>query len=129
LAGTLVVPVVYLAARELVSRRVGIIAAALAAVSPPLVWFSQDARPYALFILAVALSVLFFARALNRRPRALGWWSVVAAVMVATHYFGGFIVAAEGLALLHFRRNERRTVALAFVPSVLALAALLPLLA
>src|SRR5207248_1348738 len=127
LAGTAVVPVVYLAARDLLSRRAGLIAAALAAVSPPLVWFSQDARPYALFTLTVALSLLFFVRALQRRTRALGWWAVSSAFMVATHYFGAYIVAAEGLMLLYVRRDELRRVALAIAPSLLTVGALTPL--
>src|SRR5437870_5379110 len=63
LFGTLTIPVVYAAARELVSERAGLVAAALAAVNPYLVWFSQEARSYALLALLGALSFLYFARA------------------------------------------------------------------
>ena len=47
LVGTLVVPAAYLAARALVSRWAGILVATFAAVSPLLVWYSQEARPTA----------------------------------------------------------------------------------
>ncbi|MBV8429605.1 MAG: glycosyltransferase family 39 protein, partial [Solirubrobacterales bacterium] len=44
LAGVLVVPVAYGAARKLISLRAGVIAAGLAAFNPLLVWYSQEAR-------------------------------------------------------------------------------------
>ena len=56
LAGTATIVVVYLAGRELLSRRAGLIAAAIVAVSPAMIWFSQDARAYALVFLLVSLS-------------------------------------------------------------------------
>ena len=59
LAGTLTIPVMYAAGRE-ISPRVGLWAAALAAFNPAMFYYSQEARAYALLIL--------FAR---RRLRAL----------------------------------------------------------
>ena len=73
LAGTASIVVVYLAALALpLPRRSGLIAAAVVAVSPVLIWFSQDARAYALVFLLTALSFLFFARA--RRGGAPSTW-------------------------------------------------------
>src|SRR5205823_9773901 len=66
LSGVAVIPVVYLAGRELGSRRAGVYAALLAALSPFLIWYSQEARAYMLLTLVCALSFLFFARALRR---------------------------------------------------------------
>jgi mannosyltransferase len=51
LAGTLVAPLGYLAVRWLASRRAALIAAALIAVNPLLVWYSQEGRAYALLAL------------------------------------------------------------------------------
>ena len=48
LAGVAIVPVVYATGRTLLSRRAGLIAAALVAFSPALIWYSQEARPYSL---------------------------------------------------------------------------------
>ena len=45
-AGVLTVPVAYARGAELVSRRAGVIAAALAACNPLLIWYSQEARSY-----------------------------------------------------------------------------------
>ena len=84
LAGTGSIVVIYLAALALpLPRRAGLIAAALVAVSPVMVWFSQDARAYALVFLLTALSFLFFARARRGVGRHdLIWWAVFSAAGV-----------------------------------------------
>src|SRR5215208_2856492 len=51
LAGTATVPVVYAIGARAVGVRAGLIAAALAATNPLLVWYSQEARAYALLVL------------------------------------------------------------------------------
>lgn len=99
LLGTATVPVVFAAARELLWERAALAAAALAATSPLLVWYSQEARAYALLVLLGALSFLFFARVL-RRGEGLLWWAVASALALATHYFAAFPLAAEAVWLL-----------------------------
>src|SRR5829696_1622430 len=56
--GTAAVPATYAAGRQFVSRRSAFVAAALVAVSPLLVWYSQEARAYALLVLLGALSLI-----------------------------------------------------------------------
>jgi hypothetical protein len=106
LAGTASIAVVYLSAVALpLPRRAGLVAAAIAAVSPVLVWFSQDARAYALVFLLTALSFLFFARARRSGASgALGWWAATSVAALFTHYFAAFVVAPEAALLLmsHF---------------------------
>ena len=105
--GTAMVPVVFAAGRELVSRGTGLLAAALAAVSPLLVWYSQEARAYALFAFLGALSLAFFARAWGTgSSRALWSWAAASALALLTHYFAVFLVAGEA-ALLLYRRRQR----------------------
>lgn len=128
LAGTASIAVVYLAAVALpLPRRAGLIAAAVVAVSPVLIWFSQDARAYALAFLLGALSFLFFARARRGSGRRdLAWWAVCSALALATHYFAGFLVAPEAaLLLLGAREPRQRRRAGVAVLAVLAAAALL----
>lgn len=104
LAGVATVPVAYLLGAELSSRRAGITAAALVAVNPMLVWYSQEARGYALFVLLTALSLLYFVRALDRgRRRDSVAWGIASALALATHYFAAFPIAAEALWLLRRR--------------------------
>jgi mannosyltransferase len=104
LAGVATVPVAYLVAVELRGHRAGIAAAALVAVNPMLLWYSQEARAYALFALLAAVSMLFFVRALNGGDRRdFLAWGAFSALALATHYFAVFPVAAEALWLLHRR--------------------------
>jgi len=128
LLGTLLVPATWAAARETLSRRSALIAALLVAVSPLLVWYSQEARAYALFALLSTLGLLFFLRALKGAARDLALWSLCSALAVATHYFAVFPVAAEGLWLLLAAREARgRVLAACAVPGLVG-GALLPLL-
>src|SRR5919201_4281137 len=46
--GTLTAPLGFCAARELASRRAGVVAGLLVALNPYLIWYSQEARSYAL---------------------------------------------------------------------------------
>jgi 4-amino-4-deoxy-L-arabinose transferase-like glycosyltransferase len=104
LAGVATVPVAYLVAVELRGRRAGIAAAALVAVNPMLLWYSQEARAYALFALLTSVSLLYFVRALDRgRRRDLTAWGIASALALATHYFAVFPIAAEALWLLRRR--------------------------
>jgi 4-amino-4-deoxy-L-arabinose transferase-like glycosyltransferase len=124
LFGTLTVPVVWRAGRELFTPRVGLVAAALTAFNPYFVWYSQEARAYALLVLVAALSVLFFARALRRRTtRAFAAWAVVAALALTTHYFAIFIIVPKAIWLIWATRERAAWAAagaLAAVAAVLA---------
>jgi hypothetical protein len=107
LAGIATVPVAYLLGAELSSRRAGIVAAALVAVNPMLLWYSQEARAYSLFVLLTALSLLYFVRALDRgRRRDSVAWGIASALALGTHYFAAFPIAAEAFWLLRRRGRE-----------------------
>jgi 4-amino-4-deoxy-L-arabinose transferase-like glycosyltransferase len=108
LAGVATVPVAYLLGAELRGRRAGIVAAALVAVNPMLLWYSQEARGYALLALLTAAATLYFVRAL-RQSRDLVLWGVFSALALATHYFAIFPIALEAAWLL--RRSGRRALA------------------
>jgi mannosyltransferase len=120
LFGTLTVPLAYLAACELVSRRrIAILAAAFVALNPYLVWYSQEARSYALMVLFVTLAFVFFARSVNRpEPRSLALWAAASALAVASHYFAAFLIGPEAIWLL-IGKTRRRAAMLA-VATVLA---------
>ncbi|HEX8689226.1 MAG TPA: glycosyltransferase family 39 protein, partial [Solirubrobacterales bacterium] len=123
LAGVATVPVAYLLGAELRDRRAGIAAAALVAVNPMLLWYSQEARGYSLLVLLTSLSLLYFLRTLDRprgdvpgvmhtyggltpgTSRDLTLWGVFSGLAMATHYFALFPVVAEA-AWLAWRRGR-----------------------
>jgi mannosyltransferase len=108
LIGTGVVPIAYLAGRELVSRRTGIVVAALVAVNPLLVWYSQEGRAYSLLALTSAISLLFFARALREpRPRWLVLWALSSIFAICSHYFAAFLFIGEAAWLIAVSGSSR----------------------
>ncbi|HET7367304.1 MAG TPA: glycosyltransferase family 39 protein [Gaiella sp.] len=122
LAGTATIPVAYGAGAVLVSRRAGIVAAALVAVNPFLVWYSQEARSYALLALLGAGTVLALGQALRGSRRWLVGWAALAALAIATHYYAVFLVGAELVWLLVRLRPRRAAVVASFLPAATLLA-------
>ena len=129
LAGTLTVPLGYAIGRQLASRRVGLVLTGLLAFNPMLIWYSQEARSYALLVFFVALSFLFFVRALDtRRGRDLALWAVTSALAFGSHYFAFFAVGIEAVWLAVALRDRWRVVLPALAVVGAAGLALLPLI-
>jgi mannosyltransferase len=141
IAGVATVPVAYLLGKEVRSREAGLLAAALVAVNPMLLWYSQEARSYALLVLLTTAAALYFVRALEDVPSLrcpyghlsdgtsprrwdLVLWGVFSALALATHYFAIFPVALEAIWLLA-RRGRAALAGVAIV--ALAGLALTPL--
>jgi mannosyltransferase len=128
LFGAATVPVGYLLGRQLADRRAGLVLAALIAVNPMLIWYSQEARSYALLVFFSALSLLFFARALERGGgRNLAWWALASALALCSHYFAVFPVALEAIWLAVALRSRWRPVLAALAAVGAVGLALLPL--
>lgn len=118
IVGIATVPMVYAVARELrQSRRVARVAALLVAVNPMLVWFSQEARAYALLVFLASVALFFCVRAQNDdRTSDFVWWGLASAAAVSTHYFAIYLMVPEAVWLLLARRRRWGKVALGFVP-------------
>ena len=129
LFGAATVPVAYLVGRELASNRAGLIAAAIVALNPMLIWYSQEARSYGLLVFFGALALLFFVRALRtEKGRDLALWALASGLALCSHYFAVFAVAIEAAWLLIALRSRWR-LALPAVGAVFAVGlALLPLI-
>ncbi len=131
LAGTAAIPLVYLAANALGTRRAALIAAAIAATSPMLIWYSQEARNYELLVFLGALSFLCFVRALHEENghRWLFSWGLASALALTTHYFAFALIVPEAAWLLWRRRGPRLDTLFATGTIAAVGIALLPLLA
>ena len=83
------IPALYELARELYDRRTGLIAAAFAAVSPVLIWYSQEVRMYEFAALFGLLALLTQLRAI-RNGTMLNWaaYILATAALLWSHYFG-----------------------------------------
>jgi hypothetical protein len=130
-AGVALVPLLYATGRELFDRRTGFVAAALGAVSPLAVWYSQEARMYSLYMLFALAAVWAQARVLRRG--GTGDWAlygIATAALLWTQYFAVLQVAAQqvvfAVALWRRRRaGDRISPSVVRWLGALALAALL----
>jgi hypothetical protein len=108
-AGTLLIPLLYVTGRDIYDRRAGVMAAALGTFAPLLVWYSQEARMYALLLLFAVAALWFQVRAV-RNGRRLDWiaFGVCSAAMLWTHYFAVLQLVAQvgALAVLAVRRRR-----------------------
>jgi mannosyltransferase len=125
LAGIATVPVAWGIGRELAGRRAAIVTAALVTCNPLLVWYSQEARAYAFFVLFVALAMLCALRAdRDPTPRRLALFALSAALALLSHYFAVFLLIPMVLWLLRPRRASAERPRPSRLPIFLAVAAL-----
>ncbi|WP_121253810.1 glycosyltransferase family 39 protein [Nocardioides ferulae] len=133
-AGALLVPVFYAMAADLWDRRTARVAAFVAAIAPVAVWYGQEARMYALWMLFATLAVWMQLRVLRSaeaggRGGLLSWagFVVAAAATMYLQWFAALPLVVQHLVFLAtaLRRRTRRT----WWPWLLSVAATLALLA
>ena len=85
---------VYAAGARLISRRAGVVAAGLMTVLPYAVWYSQEARNYALLMLLTSLQ-MYFAYGAVTRGRVLDWsgLAVTTLLNLYNHYLAVLVTA------------------------------------
>jgi hypothetical protein len=133
LAGIATVPVAWAIGRELAGRRAAVLTAALVAVNPLFVWYSQEARVYGLFVLTVAIAMLCFLRAEREPTRGrMAVFALSGSLALLTHYFAVFLLIPMVLWLLFGPGERRALIRRAALPAVGVLIvvglALLPLI-
>ncbi|HYN88586.1 MAG TPA: glycosyltransferase family 39 protein [Ardenticatenaceae bacterium] len=124
----------YVLGVRLVGRRVGLVAALMAALSPLYLWYAQEVRMYTMLVALSALSLYTLWRLMESVGRRrgvqllwLGAYVLVTAAMLWTHYTAFFVLAVQGLAwLVLLGRRRLRAVLLAGAGLLLAAAPLLP---
>ena len=135
LAGVLLVALLYVAGTRLYSPGAGLMAALLGALSPFLIWYSQEARAYTQIAALSLTSFYLLLRALNlprgaRSERAsstrrqwLIWaaWGGVTLAMLASHFNTFFILPLEGVVLISAMFRSRRREALIVIGGLLLL--------
>ena len=133
-AGVLAVLAIFLVGRELASPREGLVAALLLTTAWFPIYYSQEARPYMILMLATLTATLAWLRLQgipDRRPTThRGWWTalyfVASAASCYLHYFGLQFVALQGIAAvcLNWRSRRRLVRTLVLYGAIAALFAL-----
>lgn len=127
IAGTASIPLVYMVAVRTLNRTAGAVAAAVMALSPFMIYYSVEARAYALMIGLLTLSTLALLLAISGgRTR---WWVVYAICSCGalySHYTSIFVLAAQVLWVAWQHREALRACIVANVAVALGFAPWLP---
>lgn len=96
LLGVLAIPLVYVFGRRWFGLAAGLLAALLLAVNPYHVWYSQEAKMYALLVVAVMLSLAAFMWAIARgRWQRWAIWLGLTSACFYIHVLGVFVIPLE----------------------------------
>ncbi len=129
LFGVLAVPLTYVLGRRFLGAAVGLVGAALVALSPHLVWYSQEAKMYSAILALGLLAVYALRRAIDQASGvssnfgSLAWWAAMVGsttLAVYTHILAALLIPLEvALALVWWPRTRRHgrgaLIALAFL--------------
>jgi uncharacterized membrane protein len=106
IAGVLSVGLMYLLVRRIAGKTEAALAALLLGLSPFFVWYSQDARMYAVDCLAAIAAVFVFWQLIQKPSwKNLAGMILAHAVFYGLHYFGVFLLLAEICFLILFRKK------------------------
>lgn len=108
-AGTAAVPLTYELGRRTASVKAGVVASMLVAFCPFLIFYSTEARAYALMMLLCLLSTLALLQAV--RAGRWGWWAAYAVFSCAaayTQYTSVFLLAGQLAWVLLTQPGARR---------------------
>lgn len=106
LSGTIFILLIYLLGKKIFSEKVGIIAAALSAISPYLLYFDQEARMYSPFLILSTGSLLGFISILEKSN--FKRWAVFALLnllLILTHHLGFILILFYAVYLIILRRD------------------------
>jgi mannosyltransferase len=126
-AGAATIPLVYFLGRRSVGRPAALLASALTALSPFMIYYSTEARAYGVMMAFVVGATLSMLVALD--TRRVRWWVIYGACScgaIYTHYTSGFVLAAQLLWLLWSQPAARRPALLANLGAAIALIPWLP---
>lgn len=127
LAGVSLIPLTWLLGVRTVGRGPGLVAAALVASSPLMVFYSTEARAYAMAAFFALCSTLVLV-SLSRRSSIPRWalYAVLIALAMYSHYTAVFVLAAQTLWAFVVLKDLRGRLALAVIGAFLLFLPWLP---
>ena len=96
---------IYLLAKKMFSLKVALIASALMSVSPIMIYYSQESRPYSLFVLLTLISFYFFACFVEKNEdKYLLAYLFFSLLLIYTHLFSFLVIIVQNVYLLYISR-------------------------
>lgn len=109
LSGIASIPLTYLLGLRTLGRKAALVAAAIVALSPFLIFYSTEARPYGLMMILCLGSTLALLQAVAGAGRR--WWALYALLscgVMFTHYTGAFVLIGQVAWALAYHRDAWR---------------------
>jgi hypothetical protein len=101
--GVMGILAIYFLGKEMISKKVGLIAAILLTVNPFHLNYSQDGRMYALLFLTTTISFMFLIKFIKKPVlKSAILYGLFSAFMIYSHFFALFALFAQYLILLYF---------------------------
>lgn len=125
---------IYYLAKELLNKKVGLIAVALLAVNYFHIYHSQEARMYGMLFFTTTMSFLYLIKFIKKPSyKSAILHAVFAALMIYTHFFALFALFAQYLILLYFiikpfNESSKRVLILSIVSGLTTLILYIPAL-
>ncbi len=105
--GILSIPLIFMLGKRMFSTEVGIFAAILLAVSSLHIYYSQEARSYALFVFMTLVSFYLYIIYKESKKRAI--WLVTSNVLLLyTHVIAAFVILVQNLHFIIPQLNKKR---------------------
>ncbi len=124
--GTATIPMLYKLGRDALGREEGLTAAFLLAVSPLHIYYSLELKPYSMLIFWAFYSVFLLFRALKYGGRYWVYLSLINVLVLYTHYFGIYLLAAEALYVFTAFLSTRKGLRQIFLSMLLSFVLFLP---
>lgn len=104
--GLLTIYIVYLIGQKLHSKNLGLFSALILAINPLHIYYSQEARMYAMATLAVSINIFLFIKLL--KGDKVNYFSLILInfLILMSDYVAYFIFPAQFIFLLFFKRRE-----------------------
>ena len=107
--GSLAVILMYILGKRLFNKEVGVLSSLILSISAYNIYFSQEARPYSLFVFLFLLSFYSFLLILEKKDvRNSSFYIISNILMIYTHIFGLFLVLAQTIYILYLFLSKKR---------------------
>lgn len=116
--GVIHIPLIYILAKKVFDKRVGLITAFLLTINFLYIWFSQETRSYELLSLLTTLSFIFYLDTQDNKKHSFVFYTITLIFLVNTHFFGFLPALAQAILILINRRFIARYLVVAFLTAV-----------
>jgi mannosyltransferase len=103
---------IFLLGKRLFSPRVGLIAAAFLTFAPQMVYYSQEARLYTLFLFLTMLSCYFYVQLLEQQSKKnIALYIAATTLLIYTHMFAFLTLFCQAIHYLYINRRSTKRIA------------------